>query len=341
MRLPAEWEPQRNVIFAFPRRDGDWGEQLDAASHAMISAANLINITTPTLLIVSDVDHFNNYKNHYLGEVIELPTDDCWVRDYGPITCAAAGGLLMKDFQFTGWGGKFAASRDNIVPPQLHAARFADLGYEKVALELEGGSIESDGHGTLLTTTTCLLNTNRNNGGLSREQMERRLETDLGAKRILWLENGYLLGDDTDAHVDTLARFVDAGTIAYVRCTDPGDAHYEPLLAMEAGLRAFRTARGRPYRLLPLPWCPPVYSTDDGHRLPATYANFLLSNGHLFVPTYYEAHPEGHPGREADGAAISLLSRETDYTVVPVPSRAFIEQHGSLHCLTMQIPGRP
>ncbi|NJC25098.1 agmatine deiminase family protein [Neolewinella antarctica] len=339
MRLPAEWEKQQAVLFAFPRRAGDWGDQLDAASRAMIRAANLVNKVTRTIIIVSDPDHFSAYADDYEGPHVELPTDDCWVRDFGPITCETDDGeTVMIDFQFNGWGGKFDATNDNQIPARLHKEMFWDHIYQHSDLELEGGSIESDGHGTILTTTTCLLNTNRNDGGLTKNKVELKLRKTLGAKRFLWLTHGSLAGDDTDAHVDTLARFVDETTIAYVACDDPADEHFADLKKMEAELQAFRTPDGKAYELLPLPWPPAIGSSEDGHRLPATYANFLISNGTIFVPTYFGETAAGHPGHTTDALVLEILKLDGRYKTVGISSRAFLEQHGSLHCLTMQIP---
>ena len=193
---------------------------------------------------------------------------------------------------------------------------------------LEGGSIESDGRGTLLTTAACLLNPNRN-AGLSREEIEERLRHWLGVERVLWLEHGHLAGDDTDSHVDTLARLCPDDTIVYVRCDRPDDPHYADLQAMEQQLRTFRTAAGEPYRLLPLPWPHAIY--DGTERLPATYANYLVMNATVLYPTY------GQP--EHDDTARRVLAQAFDkYDLVGVDCRALIRQHGSLHCATMQFP---
>ena len=195
-------------------------------------------------------------------------------------------------------------------------------------LVLEGGSIDSEGAGTLLTTTACLLSQNRN-PHLNRAGLERALADLLGAERVLWLEHGALAGDDTDAHIDTLARFCPDDTIAYVRCDDPADEHFAPLAAMEAELQGFRTTAGRPYRLVVLPWPRPVFDTD-GHRLPATYANFLVVNNAVLVPTYRDPQ---------DAASLETLAALfPGRQVIGIDALPLIHQHGSLHCLTMQLP---
>ena len=257
------------------------------------------------------------------------PANDTWARDHGPITVLCQGEATLLDFGFNGWGGKYAHDLDNLITRRLHAQHaFGDTPLEAVDLILEGGSIEVDGQGTLLTTTRCLLAPTRN-PGRTRAQIEAELAARLGVMRILWLEHGYLAGDDTDSHVDTLARLCDPDTIAYVTCDDPADEHYAELKAMEAELAAFRTPRGAPYRLVPLPW-PRARFDDAGARMPATYANFLVINGAVLVPTYEDP---------ADRVALERLracfpGRE----ILGIDCLPLIEQHGSLHCVTMQIP---
>ena len=197
-----------------------------------------------------------------------------------------------------------------------------------MGLVLEGGSTESDGRGTILTTAECLLNPNRS-PHLTQEEIEATLGASLGADRFLWLEHGFLAGDDTDSHVDTLARLCPDDTIVYVRCDDPGDEHHPALAAMEAELRGFRTREGKPYRLVPLPW-PRPQTDSEGHRLPATYANFLVINGAVLVPTY---------GDRSDAAALAAVgSAFPGREAIGIDCRPLILQHGSLHCVTMQLP---
>ena len=193
---------------------------------------------------------------------------------------------------------------------------------------LEGGSIESDGQGTLLTTEACLLSANRNDS-LTKDEIELFLKETFGLQRVLWLQNGYLAGDDTDSHIDTLARFCDAHTIAYVQCVDSADEHYEALRRMEKELQAFRTTEGQPYRLIPLPMAEAAWG-DAGKRLPATYANFLIINGAVLLPCYSTLQ---------DALAKEQLQTAfPDREVVGVDCQALIRQHGSLHCVTMQYP---
>jgi agmatine deiminase len=256
------------------------------------------------------------------------PTNDTWARDFGPITVLEDGRPLLLDFTFNGWGLKFPADRDNRVTRRLAAAGAFAAPVCTVGLALEGGSVESDGAGTILTTAECLLGPNRN-PHLDRAAVEAALAAELGAERFLWLESGGLAGDDTDAHVDTLARFVPDDAILYVACDDPADEHFETLGRMAEELRTFRTPSGRPYRLIPLPWPSPVFD-DAGERLPATYANFLAVNGAVLVPTYRDAK---------DGEALEAVGRAfPGREVVGIDCRPLLLQHGSLHCVTMQLP---
>ena len=233
------------------------------------------------------------------------------------------------DFTFNGWGLKFASDKDNQITRRLVKDGHLQGAYtNRLGFVLEGGSIESDGRGTLLTTSECLLSPNRN-GEMSREEIEAYLRDVFRVRQVLWLEYGYLAGDDTDSHVDTLARLCPDDTIAYVRCTDPQDEHYPALHRMEEQLKTFRTPDGKPYRLLPLPW--PDAIVEDGERLPATYANFLILNDAVLYPTY--AQPDlDEEGARAIGMAFP--GRE----VVGIDCRSVIVQHGSLHCCTMQYP---
>jgi agmatine deiminase len=322
-RWPAEWEPQQRVLFSFPRRDGDWGEVLDAASRAMITAANQVAEVCPVTMVVGDAEHFAAYAADYRGEVLELPTDDCWIRDSGPITVMDENAVLL-DFTFNGWGGKFDARRDDRLPRRVHEALYPEADYDKVNFVMEGGAIETDGRGAVLTTSRCLLSEGRNDF-TTKEEAATALWRFLGARRVLWLDHGELIGDDTDAHIDTVARFLDPETIAYVGPPPQGDAQYEDFASMREQLREV----GAGYRLVELPWAGTIRSSIDGHQLPASYANFLISNGTLFLPVY---------GTAIDALAQATLEANSSYRIVPVDCRAFVEQHGALHCLTMQIP---
>ena len=248
-----------------------------------------------------------------------------WSRDHGPITIWQGDHLEALDFRFTGWGGKFSAERDDVIPTAL-APEF-QAGVRPIDFVLEGGAIESDGLGSILTTSSVLLNPNRN-PGLDRAGAEAALRGYLGATRVLWLEHGHLEGDDTDGHVDTVARFCDPETIAYVRCDDPSDSHVASFAAMERELQALRTPSGAPYRLVPLPW--PRAVVHDGARIPLTYANFLITDTQVLVPTYRDP---------ADGLALARVAEcFPGRTIVAIDALPLVYQYGSIHCATMQLP---
>lgn len=324
-------------MLTWPHAQSDWAELLPEVEPVYAQLAQHIASREKVLVNCWDAAHAERVgrilraAGAYLANVMLhiLPTDDTWTRDYGPITVLRNGQPLLLDFIFNGWGDKFPAPLDNQATQRIHRNRiFGATPLLPVNLVLEGGSIEVDGHGTLLTTAQCLLTPTRN-PQLTRGQIEATLRELLGVQRILWLEHGHLVGDDTDSHIDTLARYCDPHTIAYVACDDPHDEHYDDLKAMAAELEAFVDHGGRPYRLVPLPWPRPKYDRD-GRRLAASYANFLIINGAVLVPTYDDP---------ADAEALARLrpcfpGRE----LIGVPCLPLIRQNGSLHCVTMQLP---
>ena len=328
-RMLAEWEKQRAVLMAFPHEETDWAVDLEAALTPFIRIAQAIAYSEPVYIICRDKENISNkFCSTRNMSFIEIPTNDTWIRDYGYISIEENGETKLLDFTFDGWGGKFDATLDNAVNQILHKKGYlGSTPLETIDFVLEGGSIESDGAGTILTTTRCLCNSNRN-GGLSRQEVGERLSLYLGAERILWLDHGHLAGDDTDSHIDTLARFVDKETITYVKCNDEADEHFDELLKMEIELKAFRTADNKPYRLVPLPMCEAKY-TSDCKRLPATYANFLITNDALIYPAY------STPQDKEAGSILRELFPTKE--IIPVNCNKLIEEGGSLHCSTMQI----
>ncbi len=335
--LPPEWAPQVGVMLTWPHALSDWAPILHEVEPVFTAIAAAIARHETVLIGCHDESVRSQVARllHTAGvsearvHLNVVSANDTWARDHGPITVLCRSEPMLLDFGFNGWGGKYACDLDNLITRRLHAqGAFGDAPLETVDLILEGGSIEVDGQGTLLTTTRCLLAPTRN-PGRTRTQIETELATRLGITRFLWLEHGYLAGDDTDSHIDTLARLCDANTITYVACDDPADEHYTELQAMEKELQAFRAASGQPYRLVALPW-PRGRFDDNGARLPATYANFLIINDAVLVPTYRDPADETalarvrgcFPGRE----------------VIGIDCLPLIYQHGSLHCVTMQIP---
>ena len=279
--LPSEWAQQSAIQLTWPHENTDWAYMLDEVEECFvnlareIAARQLLLIVTPqpehVRSRIADVVNMNNVR------IVECMSNDTWARDHGGITVYVDGKPVVYDFAFNGWGLKFAACYDNLITSQLNKQAVLKARYEnRLNFIIEGGSIESDGCGTMLTTSECLLSPNRN-GEWGKEDIEQYLREAFGLEQILWLDHGYLAGDDTDSHIDTLARLAPDNTILYVRCNDETDEHYEALKAMESQLRTFTTLDGKPYRLMPLPMAQAAYD-EEGERLPATYANFLIMN---------------------------------------------------------------
>lgn len=335
-QLPAEWKAQSGILLTWPHVHGDWAACLPEIESAYAALVRAISRHEPLLIACYDADH-----RHYVRERLReagvredslrlhiAPSNDTWARDHGPISVLVDGRPHLLDFRFDGWGGKFTSELDDALTRRLHeASAFGDTPMESLDLVLEGGSIETDGAGTLLTTKRCLLGKARN-PGYDRKMLEERLRALLGAARIVWLEHGFIPGDDTDGHIDTLARFCDERTIAYVRC-DPQDEAFEELAAMERELGTLRTAGGQPYRLVPLPSPQPLCDAR-GRRLPANYANFLIINGAVLVPSY------GDPADEV--ARQRLVPCFPGRELIALDARALIRENGSLHCAAMQLP---
>jgi len=332
--MPAEWEKQRAVLVSFPHEKTDWNNpddptDLQNSLSPFIRIAQAIAYGEAVYIICNDKEKISNmFCSTQNMTFIEIPTNDTWIRDYGYISIKENDEVKLLDFTFDGWGGKFEAGLDNSVNTILHKKGYmGTTPLETIDFVLEGGSIESDGQGTILTTSECLCNPNRN-GGLTKNEVEAKLQETLGATRFLWLDHGYLAGDDTDSHIDTLARFVNTNTIMYVQCDDKNDEHYEALKKMEEQLQTFTMVDGKPYTLVALPMSDAIYD-EEGRRLPATYANFLITNHALVYPTYgtpqdkiaHEVFAAQFPGRE----------------IIPVNCLKLIEQGGSLHCSTMQV----
>jgi agmatine/peptidylarginine deiminase len=334
LRFPAEWEPQDAVLIAWPHAGTDWAERLAEVETTYVALGVAITRFQRLVIVVADAALEAHARAQLgsagadLGRVrfVRAAYDDTWLRDSGPITLIDGAGFRLLDFRFTGWGGKYGASQDDALIAQLVAAGlFKNAKHQRIDFALEGGGIETDGDGTLLTTWQCL---HERHPGLTRQEISWQLENALQQHRVLWLDHGALEGDDTDAHIDTLARFAARDAITFQDCDDPADSHYAGLKAMGAELAALRTADNKPYRLYPLPWARPII--DEGRRLAASYANFLIINGAVLMPAY---------GDKMDAAAAVMLGNAfPNHAIVPVPCRPLIWQNGSLHCITMQLP---
>ncbi|MCM1111556.1 MAG: agmatine deiminase family protein [Clostridium sp.] len=340
--MPAEWDCPSMVLMALPNPDTDWAPILDDALRCYRDMVDAILPFAPVMMLVPSVEYGERELAAQLAahgpdrlRLVPLPYNDTWTRDYGPLAVAEAATkadrILLRDFTFNAWGMKFPADRDNLANRRLDRLGLLPAPLEnRLETVLEGGSVDADGYGNILTTSRCLLSPNRT-PNIDRGRMTRLLFCHLSALKIHWLDHGYLAGDDTDSHVDTLARFAPNRQIVYVQPPeDPADEHYEELTLMEQELRALTDYRGdRPFNLVGLPLPDPVFD-PEGNRLPATYANFLALPGAVIMPTY------GQPRK--DKLARQILEVAFERPVVPVDCLPLVRQHGSLHCSTMQIP---
>lgn len=336
-RLPAEWEPQSGVLITWPHQFSDWAASLSAIETFFVSLADAILKREKLLIVAYDMAHKNHIEtllknNGVMSDKLVIfmaETNDTWTRDYGPIILAdSQDNLKLMDFTFNAWGDKFVADKDNLISATLLENGVIHSNASEIfEFVLEGGSLDSDGQGTLLTTKQCLLNKNRN-PQMSEAEIAEFIQAKLNVSRILWLSEGLIVGDDTDSHIDMLARFTDPDTIVYASCENPGDAHYEPLIKMKQQLESFKKANGKPYTLKALPIPSPVLD-DEGDRLPASYANFLIINEAVLLPIYDDKNDE---------IAIEVMqSCFPNREIIPINARPAITQGGSLHCLTMQL----
>ena len=380
-RLPAEWEAQWGVMLTWPHEDTDWKPYLTEITETFVAMSREIAAREHLLIVVPKAEIVPEDVQKIERVVIfECPTDDTWARDHGPIVLVEECGVrrLWLNFRFNGWGEKFPAENDNRIVALLfeemtrdeeREARSEERGarnvqcsmfnvqcpmfnvqcsMSNVQLEnhqdfvLEGGSIESDGRGTIFTTSQCLLAPNRNQP-LTREEIEAELKRRLRAERVVWLDYGNLVGDDTDGHIDTIVRCAPDDTLLYVGCDNENDQQFADFQALEQQLKSLQTADGKPYRLLRLPMPETIFEEtiseeggtrkEERERLPATYANFLILNGAVLAPVY------GQP--ENDAEAIRVIGEAfPDRDIIPIDGRTIIRQHGSIHCLTMQIPSK-
>ena len=355
--LPAEWAQQSAVIITWPHKNTDWASILDRVEPVFIEISKAI-CQQQQLIIVANNQTLKQHICQLMAAAdvaleqvhfVIANTDDTWARDHGPITLIEStyrdGNEVnhtnkvpkskLLNFTFNGWGNKFAAKQDNVINLALYHQLSAQGLLQTSVLAtfdfvLEGGAIESDGCGHILTTSACLLNPNRN-PSFDKVAIDALLKKWFTAKKVLWLDHGELEGDDTDAHIDTLCRFAPDNRLVYVKCDDANDSHFEVLEQMEQQLASFTTSSGQPFELIPLPW-PSAKYNQDGERLPATYANYLIINNAILVPTYQDAN---------DSLALAQIAKAyPDRKIVGINCLPIIEQFGSLHCLTMQVPAQ-
>ena len=332
-RFPAEWEKQSAVLIAWPHKTGDFGTRLESVEQSYSVIADTITQYQRLIIVCRDDSHQQHIKtligNHDDIDFIHATVNDIWVRDTVFLSVEQEGVISHLNFLFNGWGEKYQHQSDNALNHKLlNAKPFKGKAHKDVDFILEGGSVDSDGIDTILTTKQCLLNPNRNKG-LTQQDIEQQLLLHLGAKRVLWLDQENLTGDDADAHIDSLARFCSANTIAYTSCDDADDPHYTGLKFMEQQLQDLRNQANEPYHLVPLPLPKPIVD-EEGQQLPANYANFLIINHAVLAPVYGDA---------MDDVALARLAEcFPHHEILPIPCRPLVYQYGSLHSMTMQFP---
>ena len=335
--FPPEWYPQSAIQLTWPHPDTDWDYMLEEVTACYVNIAVEILKRQKLIVVCHNAEtvkyELKEYKDLFRNlTLVELLTNDTWARDHSGISVINNGKKQVYDFTFNGWGLKFASNYDNQISRGLFKNGIFKSDVElinKKDFALEGGALESDGKGTLLTTSECLLSANRNSF-MSKDEIEKYLKEAFGLNKILWLDHGYLSGDDTDSHIDTLARYCDEHTIVYVKCEDKNDEHYEALAKMEEQLKTFTDYQGNPYKLISLPMAKAVYD-EDNERLPATYANFLIMNDVVLLPFYNDQERDTEAKEKLE---IAFPTRE----IIGIDCSSLIRQHGSLHCITMQYP---
>ncbi|WNO07701.1 agmatine deiminase family protein [Teredinibacter sp. KSP-S5-2] len=336
--LLPEWNSCKSILLAWPFPGSDWSDSeskmqaVDACYWQMLTQFTQYCAASNPEFVVTVLLHPNMDQSAWLNNLTALGIpdtsvnvishlyyNDTWIRDYGPLSCSSG----YKSFVFNGWGGKYSAECDNNVAGEL--CRHMGVGIELNEFVLEGGALEINSRRQLLANKECVINDNRNSG-YSCAQVEHILQSELGVEEILWIEDIQLTGDDTDGHIDTVARFVDDETIVY---SGFNAQHSDVAVLRSLEEQVTRIAEEQNFKTCSLP-TPQIHSQEDGRPLPATYANFLITNGFLFLPVY---------GVEEDSLAIDILNKccGDKYTIVPIRCEALLEQHGSLHCATMQM----
>lgn len=329
-RWPAEWEPHAATWVSWPHNPNTWPGNFGVVPARFAEFVRAIAEFEPVRILAGSecvmADAQKHVGDHPNVELVDIETNDAWCRDHGPMFLVGGSGTALVDWEYNAWGGKYPPfDKDNAVPQKI--ASLYDRRRFVPGIILEGGSVEGNGLGTILTTASCLLNPNRNSS-LDRSGTERYLREFLGATNVLWLVRGELAGDDTDGHIDQLARFVNPTTIVAAWEDDPADVNYEPLRANFDQLRQMADQNGERLNIVKLPLPKPKFY--DGHRLPACYCNFYLANDCVIVPQFDD---------QADAVAIEILqSLCPDRKVVGVPSLDLVWGLGSFHCLTQQEP---
>ena len=331
--MPPEWEPHSATWLSWPHNSQTWPGTLGAVESAMVAIVAALGESERVRINVLDEAH-ERHAGRLLGKAVSpqriafhrVPTDDAWVRDYGAIFVVnEQRGLMALEFGFNAWGGKYLpCDRDAAAGKAMAAA--LDVPRFVPGMVLEGGSVDVNGAGALLTTEQCLLNPNRN-PHLSRADIEMRLQHAFDVHQVIWLEGG-IDGDDTDGHVDAVARFVAADRVVTAVEANPKDANHRPLRANRARLAAARLSAGQRLDIVELPMPEPLHWR--GRRLPASYLNFHVANDVVLVPRF---------GCRQDGLAVELLGEcFPRRRIAPIDCRHIVIGLGAVHCLTQQVP---
>lgn len=333
-RWPAEWEPHVSTWLSWPRNPATWPEKFDLVPGEFAQFVRTLAQFEPVNILAGGRAVMEQSR----GLVGDLPnvtlhdieTNDAWCRDHGPTFLASGAGKKLPpaliDWEYNAWGGKYPPfDKDNLVPQKIAAWQHRRVFMPGIILE--GGAIDGNGHGAVLTTESCLLNPNRN-PQLGRKQVQQYLRDYLGAKKVLWLKGGEIAGDDTDGHIDQIARFVGPSSVVVSVCDDPRDENYGPAQQNLAEMQGLTDENDRPLQITPLRL--PGAQYVDGQRLPMGYCNFVFANGAVIVPQF---------GDPADASAIETLQKLLpDRRVVGSPSLQLIWGLGSFHCLSQQEP---
>ena len=337
-RLPAEWEPHQGVWLSWPTDRRCWPRDWKFVQRKFAEIALKLSCfeTVYVNLIESEWERVTTLLQDCqkqgagaLGRIhfFNHPTDDVWIRDYGPIYLRGRGAeaVAATNWEYNGWGEKHPYMLDDRVPFLIHQSTGVPI--INRSMVMEGGAVETNGEGDLVVSRNCLLNPNRN-PGLSKDEISRILQEGLGVKRVHWLD-GCIEGDDTDGHVDNLVRFSQPYTVLVASTDDPEDQNYEMLRRVWKQCECLRSVSGRRFRIVPVPIPRATYA--DGRQLPMSYLNFYIANGAVFVPVFGQRGPD-------ETALAALVTAFPSREIIPIDCRKLILEGGALHCLTQQVP---
>ena len=326
-QLLPEWSQQEAMMLAWPDKHTDWQPWLEAVQNVYLNIIKSLNQANTNVVLLVRSSEIENCKTRLNKSarvmIISADFNDTWIRDYGFLSCADKSSLRPIEFTFNGWGQKFDATKDNQINQHV-LSRLCQQPIKSVDLVVEGGALEIDQYGTLLSTELCLTNPKRNSDKTI-TSYQQDFEQLLGAKQTIILQNGHLVGDDTDGHIDTLVRFTpDNGLVIQSAFNRSDDCHFEGLAALVKECQQVMPT----HQIFELPL--PHIVNSQGERLPASYANFLISNQHILCPIYQQIE---------DKLAMQVMQNAyPEFTIVPINCLPLVQQFGSLHCISMQIP---